>query len=51
MGAFDMSGAAAGMQSSLDDIIKQKFLQQIESRRAMEAQQHIALQKGQLGQG
>lgn len=51
MGAFDMSGAAAGMQASLDDIIKQKFLQQIESRRATEAQQHIALQKGQLGQG
>jgi len=51
MGAFDTSFAAGGMQASLDDIIKQKFLQQIESRRAMEAQQQHAIQQGQLGQG
>lgn len=44
MGAFDTSFAAGGMQQSLDDIIKQKFLQQIESRRAQESQQQMGLQ-------
>lgn len=51
MGAFDMSGAAAGMQGSLDDLIKQKFLQQIEARHALEGQQQNAIQQGQLGLG
>jgi hypothetical protein len=44
MAAFDFSGAAGGLQQSLDEMVKQKFLAQIENRRAMEAQQ-------QLGQG
>lgn len=49
--AFDASYAAGGMADSLEDIIKQKFLQQIEARRAMEAQQKIALDTRQVGQG
>jgi hypothetical protein len=43
MGLAGSYGAGAGADA-LKDLIKQKFLQQIESRRASEAQQHMGLQ-------
>ena len=50
MAAFDQSFAAGGMANTLEQIIKEKFLQQLENRRAQEAQQHIGLEGQRVGQ-